>query len=189
MFAENTELAKSSSKLPRLQCFLFQYTDCSRLQRYLITIRNKAVSRGLQQKYVKDPAAGSLQIFCVSNKMYEEKRHGLAAEAKPYLQLSGIIELRRHCMGISAESHLRQTKEYINHRIPAFVASLELWAQTKLGNTSEERNQQVLQVVSAAQKYIKKVREVFQRNLLFVTFLFVIKVLDRGLSINLGWHY
>ncbi|CAI6339181.1 unnamed protein product [Periconia digitata] len=126
------------------------------LQRHLITVRNRSVSRGLRKKYAEHPAARNLQIFCVSNTMYEEKRHDLVAEVKPHLQLSGIIELRRHCMGISAESYLRQTKEYINHRVSAFVASLELWAQTSLGDMNEERNQQVLQVVSAAQEYTNK---------------------------------
>jgi hypothetical protein len=89
--------------------------------------------------------------------MYWEMRNQPAQHALPFLNLSGIIGLRRHCIGIVAESHLRATTEYIRDEIPAFLGSVELWVQAGAGNATAERRQHILNTVSAVQEELNKV--------------------------------
>ena len=84
--------------------------------------------------------------------MYSKERDKPAQKALPFLNLSGILELRRHCIGIVADSHLRATTEYIRDEIPAFLGSVELWVQAGSGDVNAERKQQILNAVSAIQR-------------------------------------
>lgn len=105
----------------------------------------------LQTRYESYLGGQNLRTFCISNTMYSEERHKPAQRALPFLNLSGILELRRYCIGIVAESHLRTTIEYIKDEIPAFLGSVELWIQAGSGDASAERKQQILDTVSVIQ--------------------------------------
>ncbi|KAF2688370.1 hypothetical protein K458DRAFT_414140 [Lentithecium fluviatile CBS 122367] len=122
------------------------------LRRHIIMLRNDKVSDRLREQYRNHPIATMLKIFCVSNELYSDNRQKPATIALPYLQLSGIVELRRYCIGIVAESHLRATRRFIKDEIPAFLGSVELWVQAGSGNASAERKQQILDAVSAIQR-------------------------------------
>lgn len=127
------------------------------LLRHIIKLRNDKVSNRLRGEYRNHPVATTLKIFCVSNKIYWENREKPAAVALPYLKLSGMLELRRYCIGIVAESHLRATREFIKDEIPAFLGSVELWVDAGSGNASAERKQQILDAVFAIQQELDEV--------------------------------
>jgi hypothetical protein len=84
--------------------------------------------------------------------MYSQERERPAQRAFPFLTLSGILELRRYCIGIVAESHLRATTEYIKDGIPALLGSIELWIQAGSGFVNAEKKQQILDTVSVIQR-------------------------------------
>ncbi|KAF2266375.1 hypothetical protein CC78DRAFT_459505 [Lojkania enalia] len=127
------------------------------LQKLIINIRNRKVSRDLRVRYESYPGGDDLKIFCISNTIYWDIREEPAAKAEPFLNLCGILDLRRYCTGIVADSHLRAATEYIKDDIPAFIGSVELWVQAGSGNASAERKQQILEVVSAAQNELDQV--------------------------------
>ncbi|KAH8688821.1 hypothetical protein BGW36DRAFT_392225 [Talaromyces proteolyticus] len=118
------------------------------LRRHIITVRNRRVCSDLQRRYSTHP---DLQIFCVSNTIYSQERNKPVQESLPFLNLSGILGLRRYCIGIVAESHLRASTEYIKNEIPALLGSVELWIQAASVNTNAERKQQITDAVSVIQ--------------------------------------
>jgi hypothetical protein len=134
-----------------------QQANTVRLHQHIVTVRNGKVSKKLRTDYRDHPAGKDLSIFCVSNSLYRDFRDKPVSVSLPSLQLSGIMELRRHCIGIVAESHLRATAEYIRDQIPALFGSVELWIQAGSGNASAERKQQILEATSAIQHQLDKV--------------------------------
>jgi hypothetical protein len=50
-----------------------------------------------------------------------------AAVSKRRMDLSGITELRRYCIGIVAECRMRTVKHYVCHETPALFGSATLW--------------------------------------------------------------
>lgn len=92
-----------------------------------------------------------LQIFCVSNTIYSQERDKPVQKSLPFLNLSGILELRRYCIGIVAESHLRASTEYIKDEIPALLGSVELWIQAGSVDINAERKRQITDAVSVIQ--------------------------------------
>ena len=122
--------------------------------RHIVKLRNHKVSTGLLDKYRNNP---TLKTFCISNRMYWNQRKNPVKTALPFLNLSGILELRRYCIGIVAESHLRAAKEFIKNEIPAFLGSVELWVEAGSDNVTVERKQQILNVVSAIQRELDTV--------------------------------
>jgi hypothetical protein len=132
--------------------------DGTRCKQYIIPLRNTHVEKSLQQTYGNDEARARLNISCVSNTLYEDNRQAPAEDAQPFLQLSGIPALRRHCIGIVADSHLKATVEYITNEVPAFVGSVELWLQAGSGTASVERKEKILSAVNAIQARLDKAR-------------------------------
>ncbi|KAH8732134.1 hypothetical protein GQ44DRAFT_767167 [Phaeosphaeriaceae sp. PMI808] len=118
------------------------------LKSHVIKLRNDKVAHGLLEEYRGHRIATTLKTFCVSNNLYWDHRGKPAIASLPYLKLSGILELRRYCIGIVAESRLRATKGFISDEIPAFLGSVELWVQAGSGNANAERKQQILNAVS-----------------------------------------
>ena len=129
-----------------------------RLYSRIINLRNNKVQHGVQTEYGGHPLAPTLQTFCVSNTLYWDHRMDRADVALPYLQLSGIINLRQHCIGIVAEDNICATKTYVNNEVPAFLGSLQLWVNAGAGNVSAERRQGLLDKVSMVQRELDEVR-------------------------------
>lgn len=116
------------------------------------------MSGDLKRRYKSYPGGNNLQIFCVSNTLYSQEREKPVERALPFLKLSGILELRRYCIGLVAESHLRATTQYIKDEIPALLGSIELWIQAGSGDVNAERKQQILDMVSVIQQELDEVR-------------------------------
>jgi hypothetical protein len=70
--------------------------------------------------------------------MYRDHRRKPKAVAHPSLELSGILEVRKHCLSIVAESQLRATTEYLTNAIPAILGSVELWVESGSGSVEAE---------------------------------------------------
>ena len=130
------------------------------LTTHLITYRNSVVTAKLQEDYQKYAGEEPLKVFCVSNPIYENNRDKPIGSSLPLLELSGIIDLRRHCVGVVADSHLRATVEYIKVEIPSFVSSVELWTQAGSENGSAEKKDMILKAVAAVQQELDKVSSI-----------------------------
>ena len=140
------------------------------LSSLLIGLRNQSVSARLPKikeitEFKKitgteiDP-----KVFCVSNTLYCKKRHNnLAADARA-IELSGIPGLRRHCIGIVADSHGQLAEQLINEELPAFLGSLELWVKAGADSATVEEKESTLETISSVEKCLRKVR-----NFLFST--------------------
>ncbi|KAH7406760.1 hypothetical protein DE146DRAFT_404176 [Phaeosphaeria sp. MPI-PUGE-AT-0046c] len=122
------------------------------LKRFIVQLRNNRVSHGLRQTYRAYPVAASLQIFCVSNQAYWDNRKRPADVALPYLTFSGIIELRRYCIGIVGQSRLQAIRTFIKDDIPALVGSIELWIEVGSGSVTAESKQSILDAVDDIQQ-------------------------------------
>jgi hypothetical protein len=128
------------------------------LKRFIVKLRNDKVSRRLREEYRNHPVASSLRIFCVSNNIYWDNREKPPDVALPYLNFSGILELRRYCIGVVAQSRLDATRKFIKDEIPALLGSIELWVDAGSGSASAESKQRILDAVHAMQLEMDKVR-------------------------------
>jgi hypothetical protein len=129
-----------------------------KLTHFIVSLRNDKVKLGLQEEYRNHPLATSLRIFCVSNKVYWNNREKPHDVAMPYLTLSGILDLRRHCIGVVAQSRLRAIRILIKDEIPAFIGSISLWVEAGFGDPSTESKKQILDAVSTMQQELDEVR-------------------------------
>ncbi|EED13693.1 conserved hypothetical protein [Talaromyces stipitatus ATCC 10500] len=123
------------------------------LKRHIMAVRNQKVCSDLRERYSADP---NMPTFCVSNTMYSEQRDKPVQESLPFLNLSGILELRRYCIGIVAESHLQAATKYIKREIPALLGSIELWIKAGSANTNEEGKKKLTDVVSLVQNELDR---------------------------------
>lgn len=114
------------------------------LQRYLVIQRNTLVTAELTARYRSQVPDGTLRVFCASNKTYWEHRDQTPVEqALPFLQLSGILDIRRHCMALVSESQLRIALKYMQDEVPNLVSRVELWVQSGAGSADAEQKQAV----------------------------------------------
>ncbi|OQV10816.1 hypothetical protein CLAIMM_14754 isoform 3 [Cladophialophora immunda] len=113
------------------------------LKTFLVNTRNQQVTASLQTIYQQRIPGGNLPVFCISNLDYWEHRKKPKAESMPFLQLSGILQVRKYCLSIVAESQLRAAVSYMTDAIPALLGSVELWVQSGAGSLSAERKQTI----------------------------------------------
>ncbi|KAH7084158.1 hypothetical protein FB567DRAFT_528499 [Paraphoma chrysanthemicola] len=128
------------------------------LKRFLVELRNAKVSNGLQKEYRDHPIAASLGIYCIDNELYREHRNKPVDDALPYLISSGILDLRRYCIGLVAQSRRQEMKTFIKDKIPALIGSVELWIDNGSGDASAESRKRVLDAVSAIQSEFDKLK-------------------------------
>ncbi|KAM7200854.1 hypothetical protein V8F20_005096 [Naviculisporaceae sp. PSN 640] len=122
----------------------------------LIGTRNKIVKTQLDGLYKDIIPEGNLKVFCVSNKLYWYHRQTARDKALPWLELSGIITLRRHCIALVSNSQLRMAKNYINNDVRALVSSVELWVQSGAGTETAERKALVKETLDLIEKRLKR---------------------------------
>jgi hypothetical protein len=123
----------------------------------LIQSRNGDVTAHLRDLYANAIPGNDLRIFCVDNELYKLHRNEPAEAALPKLELSGILDLRRHCIGIVAESQLRIATIYLRNDVSALLADLSLWVQSGSGTVTAERKERVRQAVAAMEAVLKRV--------------------------------
>lgn len=129
------------------------------LQQFLINTRNDIVTRQLRRNpaYNVQPGGSSLVVFCVSNLIYRENRDKPRDESLPHLQLSGILAVRQHCVGVVAEARYRAALLYIQHKVPALLDNVRLWVEAGSGSLSAERKSAIRSAVESAERVLKKV--------------------------------
>ncbi|KAK4220911.1 hypothetical protein QBC38DRAFT_493173 [Podospora fimiseda] len=118
------------------------------LDQYLVTIRNDWVTSELKKRYqVSTTAEVELQVHCVSNTHYWDHRHDPKDKAMPYLELSGIISLRRHCVSLVSQEKYRLVKRYLQGEIPGFLGEMELWIQAGTTSAQGEEKKLIREIV------------------------------------------
>ncbi|KAI0975511.1 hypothetical protein F4678DRAFT_417505 [Xylaria arbuscula] len=109
------------------------------LQGFLITTRNAIIRKKLIEQYQGDVPGNSLKVFCASNTLYRDWRGKPVDEAMPRLILSGILNIRQHCMSMVSESQYVAAKKYMRDDIGVLLGELDLWVQSGQGSLSAER--------------------------------------------------
>lgn len=110
------------------------------LELLLIEARNDHVKEGLQQAYAAKAPDGKLDVFCVSNKLYDKySRKGNTR----LVVASGIPEIRRFCHSITAEAQLGEARHFLQSALFSLLNSLNMWARrtlasAKAGGTGSE---------------------------------------------------
>jgi len=141
------------------ESFLAELTNSARLQQYLISNRNTDVTKALENIYGEKLPGNELKVFCVDNIMYQDHRSNPKDEALPFLQLSGIFAVRKHCIAIVASSQLRNARKYINDDIPALLGDVELWVQSGAGTVDAERRAEIRETLNVLEARLKRVRQ------------------------------
>ncbi|KAK7444201.1 hypothetical protein Landi51_08752 [Colletotrichum acutatum] len=126
------------------------------LKEYLINTRNTIVDSQLQTTYKDKIPGGNLAVFCVSNILYWDERHKPRDVALPSLQLSGILALRKHCLGIIADSQLSIAKRYIENDIPAILGEAALWVESGAGSAGAEQKLHIRDTLDLIESRLKR---------------------------------
>jgi hypothetical protein len=127
-------------------------------QRYIITVRNVKITKRLEETCRNHFSAERPRVFCVSNEIYWQWRSKPVQASLPYLQLSGIMDLRRHCNGIVSDNYRSSTTRFIKEDIQALMNSVEVWIEAGAANASIERKKRIMDAVAAAERELEKVR-------------------------------
>ncbi|EWG45996.1 hypothetical protein FVEG_15903 [Fusarium verticillioides 7600] len=124
------------------------------LKQYLITTRNQIITDSLNTTYAGRVTPS--RVFCVSNTIYWQNRTAKKSEAKRHLDLSGILQVRKHCISIVANSQRRIATQYMKDQIPALLADIELWVQSGARTASEERREALCQTLDSVERRLRK---------------------------------
>lgn len=75
----------------------------------------------------------------------------------PFLNLSGIIDLRKQCLSIVADSQLHAAKQYMQDAVPALLGSLQLWVDSGFGTSDAETKQSIRTALAKTKEQISAV--------------------------------
>ena len=89
--------------------------------------RSDHVKRGLRKAYASKVPNENLDVFCVSNTMYE--KYARKGNAK-LVGASEIPEVRRFCYKITAEARYREARHFLQSSVPSLLHSLGLWVSS-----------------------------------------------------------
>src|ERR1700712_1774649 len=121
--------------------------------------RNRKVTRSLRTLYQSRVPNNNLKVFCVSNTRYWKYRSRPLEIASPVLALSGIIDVRRHCISIVAQSQFRAASNFMRVEIPALLRSIEIWVRSGAGDITAERRLAIRECVDAIERDFQAVSE------------------------------
>ncbi|KAK1749872.1 nuclear GTPase SLIP-GC [Echria macrotheca] len=127
------------------------------LARYVIEERNRVVTAELMAKYGPEVPTGNVSVFCSSNKLYWDHRNKTPVDGHlPFLHLSGIISIRKHCLSLVSESQLSIALSYIHNEVPNLVSRLDLWVQSGAGDASTERKEAVRAALDQLERQMRE---------------------------------
>ncbi|KAF6518691.1 hypothetical protein HZS61_017065 [Fusarium oxysporum f. sp. conglutinans] len=149
---ERRELAECREDLR--QASIRKHNYDFELKEYLITTRNRIIIDSLTNTYAG--RVTDARVFCVSNTIYWQNRNARKSEAERYLHLSGILQVRKHCISIVANSQRRIATQYMKDQIPALLADIELWVQSGARTASEERREALCQTLDSVERRLRK---------------------------------
>jgi hypothetical protein len=110
------------------------------------------VKEGVQQTYSSEIPEGKMNIFCVSNTVYDKYSRKGNLE---FVAESGIVELRQFCHSITAEAQLREGRHYLHSSLSSLLNSLGLWAGSRL----PDRVQPVAIPIDSLKRSLKGVKK------------------------------
>ena len=89
--------------------------------------RNDYVNSRLRVVYEKETKGSLLEVFCVSNSLYEKtlEDHDIRG-----ITASNIPALRRHCYSIVADIRLAESNNFLLSTLPSFLESVQLWYES-----------------------------------------------------------
>lgn len=118
----------------------------------MVQTRNAEVTKELSQLYKQ-----AQHVFCVSNKLWWDHREDHLRDASPWLELSGIISFRRHCIGLVAAHQMQDASIFMRERIPALVSAVDLWVQSGSGRIADEAREQISKASEEAEHILQRV--------------------------------
>ncbi|KAM0187534.1 hypothetical protein ACHAPI_011071 [Fusarium lateritium] len=124
------------------------------LRNYLIKTRNDIIIEQLRTNYADRVA--DFHVVCVSNAIYWQHRTIDKTEAMRYLVLSGILQLRKHCISIVANNQRKVATQYMKDQIPALLADIELWVQSGARTASEERRTALCKSLDDVERQLRR---------------------------------
>ena len=122
-----------------------------------MTTRNEDVGRTLVGKYRDEVPGGLLKVFCISNLFYWDHRNKPKEKATPFLALSGILGLRRHCIAVVGDSQCRIATNYIRNEIPGLLADVNLWVQSGSATMDAEQGREVREALDTLDARLTRV--------------------------------
>lgn len=114
-------------------------TNSRRRKEHIIVTRNANVTAKLKTKYQSTVGV----VYCVGNHLYRDHRDVPGETPRKWLDLSGIIALRRHCLGLMAERQLEDATAFMKDDLPNLVTDISLWVQASSGKITEKTRKQV----------------------------------------------
>ncbi|OAA60385.1 Dynamin, GTPase domain protein [Niveomyces insectorum RCEF 264] len=135
--------------------------ECRSLEQELDTLlvqdRNDRTKRDLDAQYRRElPEDGRLLTFCVSNKYYWDYANRPKEETRPVLHLSGIPELRKHCLSMAADGRFQQVKKYFRNEISALLGEVKMWAASGVESRDANQKQVILKTLETAESDLAK---------------------------------
>ncbi len=124
----------------------------------MVTTRNAVVIPSLRDLYRDSIQGGDLHVFCASNTLYWKGREFRSRDrAAPFLELSGIVTIRKHCMALVSESQLRVATKYLRDDIPNLLSNIELWVQRGAGTADAEKKRVIREALDMFGSYLRRV--------------------------------
>ncbi|KAI1326118.1 hypothetical protein F5Y16DRAFT_375824 [Xylariaceae sp. FL0255] len=125
------------------------------LQEFLISHRNANVQSQLLSSYKQKVPGDSLKVFCISNKIYWEKRGEAKDKAMRHLELSGILGLREHCMALVSMSQHAAALKYMKTDIGVLLGELGLWVHSGSGSRDAEQKERIRATLATIEKKLQ----------------------------------
>ncbi|KAJ9136605.1 Ras GTPase family protein [Pleurostoma richardsiae] len=125
-----------------------------KLRRELLFIgaRNQHVKEGLQTAYASKVPDRKLEVFCVSNKLYEKYTRKGNSDV---VRASVIPELRKFCHSITAEAQLQEARHFLQSSLFSLLNSLYMWATSSLMETGPGTGESKEQIIEKLKKATK----------------------------------
>jgi hypothetical protein len=83
----------------------------------------------------------------------------------PYLELSGIIDLRRHCIGIVSAGQKRAARRYMTEDVPALLHSLELWVEAGARGANAQQKVEIREAIERLESGLERVSNYWRQEL------------------------
>ncbi|KAK7224376.1 hypothetical protein V2G26_012379 [Clonostachys chloroleuca] len=100
-----------------------------------IEARNRHVKDGLQAAYSSKVPRNRLDVFCVSNKMYEKYSRKGNGE---FIEASGIPDLRKFCFQITADAQLLEAKRFLKSSLFNLLTSFEVCLNSLASSSNDD---------------------------------------------------
>lgn len=112
-------------------------TRVARRELAFIEARNEHVKEGLQEAYASRAPGRELEVFCVSNRLYDKYARKGDAEV---VRASMVPAVRRHCRATGADAQLRGARHYLRSELFGLLNSLRIWCGSALREGEEARS-------------------------------------------------